>query len=944
MNPLQQLESAGQSPWLDYVSRGLIQSGEIGAMIARDGLKGMTSNPAIFEKSITASSDYDETLCAFQTQGDHSITEIYEHLAILDIQGAADALMPVYQATNAVDGYISLEVSPYLAHDEEATVVEARRLWQQVNRPNLMVKVPATPAGINAIRRLIADGINVNVTLLFALEAYQAVAEAYIAGLESRTALGKHVTGIASVASFFVSRIDNEVDRALEISVKDGLDAATAASLKGQIAIANAKIAYAYYEDLTKTARWSALAAKGAMPQRLLWASTGTKNPAYPDTMYVDQLIGPDTVNTIPPATMDAFRDHGTAKPDTVREGASQAAHQLGHLADLGISLNKITDRLLAEGVSQFADAFDRLLGAVARRRRALLEPSAPRYNLAAGGLAAPLAAASEDWRAKGNIRRLWARDASLWSGADEARWLDWLDIVASEQDQPGKWRDLAADVIERGITDVVLLGMGGSSLGPEVINLTFAGHRNGPRFHMLDSTDPASVAAIEAQITNYAKTIFIVSSKSGGTLEPNVFLAYFYEKACEKIIYDPGLQFIAVTDPGSAMERHARALKFWHVFYGSPQIGGRYSVLSPFGLAPMAALGIDTAKFLATTREMVRASGPDAPPAENPAVQLGLAMGVGQQAGRNKLTFFATKGIKGLGAWVEQLVAESTGKNGVAIIPLEGEPLAPVSAYGDDRFFLFYAMAGESDPAQAALKSALIAAGHPVADVLVESPYHLGQEFFRLEIATAVAGAVMGINPFDQPDVEAAKIKARTLTDAFEETGKLPAESPIYRENGVTIFADPANAAALGSTASLQDILTRQFARIEPHDYVALLAFIDRTPAHNDALNQLRAALVARHHVATCLGFGPRFLHSTGQAYKGGPSTGVFLQITVDDARDLAIPGHRFSFGVVKAAQAQGDLGVLYERGRRALRVHLANLGPAWSYFLTAALAAAKA
>jgi len=949
MNPLKQLEAAGQSPWLDYVSRSLIRSGEIATLIERDGLKGITSNPAIFEKSIAATDEYDEALREFQTGPnglihDHSVSEIYEHLAMADIRGAADALLPVYRATNGVDGYISFEVSPYLAHDQEGTIAEARRLWEQVDRPNLMVKVPATAAGIGAIRELIAEGININVTLLFALETYQHVAEAFISGLEARAAVGNPVAGIASVASFFVSRIDSLVDKELDDSVKDGLDAATAAVIKGQIAIANAKLAYAHFEDLVKTRRWLQLAAKGAMPQRLLWASTSSKNPAYPDTLYVDRLIGRDTVNTIPPATMDAFRDHGTAKPDTVFEDTALAARQLRQLAELGVSLGKITDRLLADGVQQFADAFDRLLGAVARRRAALLA-GAPRYEFAPGPLAVPIAAAAEEWRARGNVRRLWGRDASLWSGADEAKWLDWLDIVVSEEDQPGKWRDLASDVAEMGITDVVLLGMGGSSLGPEVIASVFDAERRHaikgivPSFHVLDSTDPASIAALEARLGDYRHTLFIVSSKSGGTLEPNLFLAYFYHRVAESLIYDAGNRFIAITDPGSSLEHQARALKFWHVFYGLPQIGGRYSVLSPFGLAPMAALGIDTARFLATTEEMVRSCGADVPPAENPAVQLGLALGIAARAGRNKLTIFATKALAGFGAWIEQLVAESTGKDGKAIIPVDGEPIAPADTYGNDRFFLFYSMDGETDAAQNQLKTEAIAAGHAVASINIDGPFHLGQEFFRLEMATAVAGSMMGINPFDQPDVEPSKIKTRALTAAFEETGHLAPENPIFAERGVRVYADPANAAALAGASDLQNLLALHFARLHPNDYVALLAFIERTPEHAADLNSLRAALVTRRRVATCLGFGPRFLHSTGQAYKGGPATGVFVQITADDPFDLPIPDRSLSFSVVKAAQAQGDLAVLYERGRRVLRVHLADLGPAWAYFMENAL-----
>ncbi len=914
MNPLKQLESAGQSPWLDYVSRDLVTSGEIATLIARDGLKGMTSNPTIFEKSITSSPLYDAAIRALLAKGDQTPTALYEHLAIEDIQAAADALLPVYKATKAVDGYISLEVSPYLAHDTAATIAEARSLWARVNRPNLMVKVPATPEGIPAIRELIAAGINVNVTLLFALDAYKAVAEAYLEGLEHRASLGNPVDHIASVASFFVSRIDAALDPVLD------------KSLQGKIAIANAQLAYAWFEELTAGSRWNALAGKGAHPQRLLWASTSSKNHAYPDTIYVDRLVGADTVNTIPPATMDAFRDHGTAEKDAIKQNIAQAPALLQQLEDHGISLPAITDRLLTDGVKQFADAFDRLLGAVAHKRALIL--NGPTNQLIhPGPLGAILDKTIEQWRAAGDIRRLWAKDATLWTGTAESHWLGWLDTVDNELDQPGKWRDLRDDVRERGITDIVLLGMGGSSLGPEVLNHTFAG-RVGPRFHMLDSTDPASVAAVEAEITDYPRTLFIVSSKSGSTLEPNIFLAYFHAKVLTELgPDDAGQNFIAITDPGSSLEKQARQLRFWHIFYGEPAIGGRYSVLSAFGLAPAAALGIDVPKFLALTRQTVIGSGKDVPPAENDAVKLGLAWGLAAKSGRDKLTIIATPSLASLGAWIEQLVAESTGKNGQAIIPIDGEPLSEAGRYGQDRFFLFYRLGAEKDLGQEKVKAELIALGHPVAEITVKDAYHLGQEFFRLEIATAVAGSLLGINPFDQPDVEASKLKTRALTDAYEQTGKLPAETPVFTAPGISIFADAPNAAAIAGATTLEELLAAHLNRAHPGDYVALLAYIHRIQPHTDRLNSLRAALLRARGLASALGFGPRFLHSTGQAYKGGSNNGVFIQITVADQLRLPIPGRKFTFAVVKAAQAQGDLAVLYDRNRRAIRVHLDNL-----------------
>jgi transaldolase/glucose-6-phosphate isomerase len=446
-------------------------------------------------------------------------------------------------------------------------------------------------------------------------------------------------------------------------------------------------------------------------------------------------------------------------------------------------------------------------------------------------------------------------------------------------------------------------------------------GHRQGwPKFHILDSTDPAQVRTV-TQALNLPKTLFIVSSKSGSTLEPNIFKQYFLQLAKEK--GTGGKQFVTVTDPGSHMEEVAKQDGFTHVFHGVKSIGGRYSVLSKFGLVPAAAMGVDLKAFLATTQQMVHAVGPYVPPAENVGVQLGIAMGVLATHGRDKVTLFASPGIGDIGAWLEQLIAESTGKQGKGIIPIAEEPAGTPEVYGRDRLFVYLQLEGEADP-QAAKIDALEKAGQPLVRILVKSKLHIGQEFFRWEMATAVAGSVIGINPFDQPDVEASKIKTRALTEAFETSGKLPDETAIFRKDGVALYTDDKNAQALGKHDTLVDYLKAHFARLGAGDYAALLAYIERNKAHIDALQAIRLTLRDRKHVATAVGFGPRFLHSTGQAYKGGPASGVFLQITADDAQEVPVPGQRYSFGVVKAAQARGDLGVLSERGRRALRVHL--------------------
>jgi transaldolase/glucose-6-phosphate isomerase len=922
VNPLKQLNECGQAPWLDYFTRSLVEGGELKTMIERDGLKGVTSNPSIFQKAIGESDEYTGAIGDFLANGDHSNTEIYEHLAVTGIQGAADVLKPVYDATDGRDGYVSLECSPYLANETEATVTEAQHLWDSVNKPNLMVKIPATPAGMPAIRRVIAKGINVNVTLLFSIDAYEQVVEAYISGLEDLKAKGGDVSKIGSVASFFISRIDTAVDKKLDALS----DKSVAEKLRGKVAIASAKIAYTRYQALFAGPRWDALAKAGAKTQRLLWASTSVKDKALKDTLYVEAMIGKDTVDTIPPATMDAFREHGVVKADAIEDDVAGAKASLAALMDAGVSLDEITDALVVDGVQQFADAFDKLFASIATHRREILGDKTPTLEILPGSDEAKAAfeAETETWRKHGLIRKLWAMDKSLWTGADEDKWGGWLDIVGRELGDDSL-KTFAEDVKARGFTDVVLLGMGGSSLGPEVISETFGPQAGAPRFHMLDATDPQQIHDIDAAI-RIETTLFITSSKSGGTLEPNIFTDYFLDrvgKACgaDKV----GEHFVAVTDPGSPFEKRAKELKFWRIFYGVPSIGGRYSVLSKFGLVPAAAIGVDVKRFLETTQKMVRACGADTPPSDNPSVQLGIALGVcASKLGRDKITIIASPGIADLGAWLEQLMAESTGKQGKGLIPLAGEPLGAPEVYGKDRFFAYLELDGQADKAQEAAVAALAKAGHPLAKIKVKDVWSIGQEFFRWEIATAVAGAIIGINPFDQPDVEASKKKTSALTADYEKSQTLPKDEPVFRENGIALYADPRNADELGRHNTLSGYLKSHFGRIHEGDYAAFLAYIDRDTAHEEALTGVRIVVRDKTHAATCVGFGPRFQHSTGQAYKGGPNTGVFMQITCDNPHDIDVPGHKYSFGVVKAAQAQGDLEVLNERGRRTLRVHL--------------------
>ncbi|WP_022719600.1 bifunctional transaldolase/phosoglucose isomerase [Rhodopseudomonas sp. B29] len=930
MNPVKSLEPHGQAIWLDFLARGFIAKGDLKKLIDSDGVKGVTSNPSIFEKAIGSSDEYDGAIGEALKKGDRSVGELYEQLAVEDIQHAADVLRPVYDRLKGHDGFVSLEVSPYLALDTKGTVAEAQRLWKAVGRENLMVKVPATRECVPAIQQLIAQGISINVTLLFSQAVYRQVAEAYIAGLEAYVAGGGDPSHVASVASFFVSRIDSAVDKELDDKIakaNDPSEKARLEKLKGKIAIANAKMAYQDYKKLFAGERWDKLKAKGAKPQRLLWASTGTKNKAYSDVLYVEELIGPDTVNTVPPATLDAFRDHGKPR-DSLEENLDDARAALEGLQKAGISLDKITDQLVVEGVKLFADAFDKLLGAVAYKRNVVLAKGLDEQKLSlAPELDKAVKAQADDWRTAGKIRLLWERDKSVWTGTDEDKWLGWLDAPKAGVAKLADYQDFSAWVKQRGFTDAVVLGMGGSSLGPEVLAVTFAQQSGFPKLHVLDSTDPAQVKTLENNV-KLASTLFIVSSKSGGTTEPNVMKDYFYARITDTVGADQaGGHFVAVTDPGSSMEKVAKAQKFARIFHGDPTIGGRYSVLSPFGLVPAAAAGLDLKKLLDLTLAMVRSCGPDVPPAENPGVQLGLAMGCAGLDGRDKVTITSSKAIADFGAWAEQLIAESTGKDGKGLIPIDGETLGAPAVYGNDRLFIDLRTESESDAAHEAKLAALEKAGHPVVRIVLRSPDHIGQEFFRFEMATAVAGSILGINPFNQPDVESAKIKTRELTAAFEKSGSLPKETPAISTDKADLYTDDANAAALrkaGADGTLNSWIKAHLSRSHAGDYVAMLAYIERDAAHIDALQVMRMAVRDAKHVATCAEFGPRFLHFDGQAYKGGPDSGVFLQITADDAKDLPVPGQKASFGIIKAAQARGDFGVLTERGRRALRVHL--------------------
>jgi transaldolase/glucose-6-phosphate isomerase len=928
-NTLKGLADFGQAPWLDYLHREILD-GELRRLIADDGLKGLTSNPSIFEKAIGGGDAYDETLKTLIAKGDDEVVALYERLAIADIQGAADQFRPVWDSLHGRDGFVSLEVSPYLARDTRGTIAEAQRLWRAVDRPNLLIKAPGTKEGVPAIRQLISEGININVTLLFGIEAYEAVAWAFIEGLEALKAAGGDVSRVHSVASVFVSRIDTAVDRAIDSRLEKAGDGASALhALRGKVAIANSKIAYQRYLEIVDSPRWRTLSDAGASPQRLLWASTGAKDPAYRDVLYVEELIGPETVDTMPPATMDAFRDHGRLA-NTLTSDLDAARQVLSEAARLGIDLDAVTDQLVDEGIDKFAESFDDLLGAVADKRTHILGSRLNTQWMKTGDLSDPLGTATDRATHEGWTRRLWAKDASLWPGGEAGKWLGWLDAASGACVDLQQLKGLREQVKAAGYAHALLLGMGGSSLGPEVLARTFGAAAGFPELIILDSTDPAQVTRVAGEI-DPARTLFIVSSKSGSTLEPDVLRRYFFdlvEKALGK--GKAGARFIAITDPGSKLEETARADGFWRVFHGEPTIGGRYSVLSNFGMVPAAVIGLDVEAIFDSVAVMRRACGPSAPPKANPGVELGLLLGVAGQAGRDKVSLIVSEPIGDLGAWLEQLIAESTGKHGKGLIPIDMEPLGPARVYGSDRVFAYVRLEHHDDPARDQAVRDLEEAGQPVVRITLANREMIFQEFFRWEVAIAMAGAVIGIDAFDQPDVEASKVKTRALTADFERTGRLAPQEPVATSGAFRVFSDPTYAKSLrngdgGNGADgPQALITQHLARARAGDYVALLAYIDRNEAHQESLQAIRHKIRDKRKVATTLEFGPRFLHSTGQAYKGGPDSGVFLQITGGDGPPVPIPGLKMDFATVESAEARGDFEVLAERGRRVLRLDL--------------------
>ncbi|PWB53865.1 MAG: transaldolase [Anaerolineales bacterium] len=909
---INKLTDLGQSIWLDYVERRILVNGELARLIDEGDVRGLTSNPSIFNNAIAKSKDYDSALVPMSWAG-YSDKRILEQLMIEDIERVADLLRPLFNRTHGGDGFVSLEVQPELANDTEKTIAVAQRYWETVNRPNVMIKIPATQAGLPAIRKSTAAGINVNITLIFSIERYKEVMEAYLSGLEDRLKAGKPVDHIHSVASFFVSRIDSKVDKYLSQVIQTSPEhAKVAQALQGKIAVANARLAYREFRVVFESERFRSLQKQGATIQRVLWASTSTKNPEYPDTMYVDELIGNYTVNTVPPQTLEAFKDHGKVEL-TIEKDLDKAQKAFSELEAVGISIKKVTAELEEEGVKAFSDSYESLFATVKTRCEVAVNQL--------GELAEPVAVRISKFEAEQFLKRFYALDGSLWTddpkGQEEVRIrMGWLGLPESSKALLPGLSKFTTQVKEAGYTQALLLGMGGSSLAAEVMSLIFENEAQGLKLTILDSTDPGQVLAA-ARGNPVPTTLYIVSSKSGGTAEVNAMFDYFWQVARRSVGERAGEHFIAITDPGTSLEKLAFEKNFRKIFLADSKVGGRYSALTAFGLVPAALMGIDIAQLLDCAAWMSSESSLSQPVGRNPGVVLGTVLGEAALLGHDKLTILSDPEIAPIGAWLEQLVAESSGKLGKGIVPVAGEPTSKPQIYGSDRLFVYFRRSGELDQKVKQLRKA----GQPVLTQEFTEDYDLGAEFYKWELAVATACSVLMVNAFDQPDVQDSKNRTVEKIAYYQKHHSFIEEKRLLVGQGVEISGK------LNIDGSGFETVVKKFILSgKPGDYVAINAYLARDQKNTASLRKLRQWILEHSKMATMVGFGPRFQHSTGQLHKGGYNRGLFLVITATPKKDIEIPGKGLSFGVLEYGQALGDIEALEAHGRRVLHIHLAS------------------
>jgi len=932
MNTLISLMNLGQSYWLDNLTRKKITSGELQKRVSEEGLRGITSNPSIFNKAITGSTDYDEQIIELVKEG-KTPYEIYDALTIKDVQDACDILKIVYNQSQCTDGFVSLEVSPYLAHDTKGTIKEARRLSTAVNRPNCLIKIPGTRKGIPAIEEMLYEGININVTLLFSISRYTDVANAHINAIERRIAEGKPVNKLVSMASIFISRIDTLADQLLTQHIthfREGNPTHRAESLLGKTGIATARLTYQRFKEIFHSKDWKVPEEKGANVQRPLWASTSNKDPLQDSLRYVEPLIGRDTINTLPDETITDLADHGVLKADTIEDDMDEANELFDKLKTFGINIDFITQQLENEGIQKFTDAYNELIKNLADKRLKILNSQPPAQTITYGKLEKEIKAAftNVDQRQLGKL--LFDKDPYLWKAdapqvKEITHRLGWLTLPDNYNDNAEKLIKFSEEIRNENYTHAVLLGMGGSSLCSEVARETFGTEKGFLQLWVLDNTAPAAIHELEKNIDIH-KTLFIVASKSGSTEETISFFRYFYEQLEKKGKHKPGNSFVAITDDGTPLVKLAKEYHFRKTFLNCPELGGRYSVLSDFGLVPMVLMGIDIKALLQSAKQM-ESSCDSLPALVNPGISLGVVLGVCQRHGRDKVTFVLSQSISSFGFWAEQLLAESTGKNGLGLIPVNGELLGPLKVYTNDRVFIHMYLSSDNNDADEKKLKELETAGHTIVRINVADKLALGGEYYRWEIAVAIAGIVMGINSFDQPNVEESKKNTRQLLDGWKKEGSFKKAEPLLKKEDISIYGGKTIQKSAGDQyETVGDFVAEFTSQARQHEYIALLPYFLLTDNRMKILKTWRQQMRDELKVATTLLGGPRYLHSTGQLHKGGPDTGLYIILVGEEENKLPIPGEKFGFETLHQAQALGDFRSLDDKGRRVIRINLGS------------------
>jgi transaldolase/glucose-6-phosphate isomerase len=930
MNTLIGLLDYGQSYWLDNLTRGKITTGELKKRVEEQGLRGITSNPSIFDKAISKGQDYDGHITELVKEGKNP-PQIYDALTIKDVHDACDILNPVYEQSDGTDGFVSLEVPPYLARDTEGTIKEARRLFKAVGKQNCFIKIPGTKEGIPAIEQMLYEGININITLLFSVDRYVEVAQAYIRAIARRVVEGKPVNHVISVASVFISRIDVLTDQLLAqyiIPGEENKNSYRTDLLSGRAGIATARLCYQRFKEIFSDEKWKKLEDKGAHVQRPLWASTSNKDPLYNDLRYVESLIGKNTVNTLPDETIAAFAHHGSIRKDAIEEHLQQANELFGELKKMSIDISFITQQLENEGVQKFTESYNKLISNLADKRMKMLADEASPQQVSCGKLGADVKAAYTSIDEKQIARLLFAADPHLWKKDPEqiksiSKRMGWLSLPDHFKKNTEAIVAFAQTIKQEGYTHAVVLGMGGSSLCSEVTLQTYAVTNRYLQLSVLDNTDPAAILNIESKI-DLDKTLFIVASKSGNTEETISFFRYFYQQLENKKKAKPGNNFVAITDHDTPLVKLAEEYKFRKVFINPPDLGGRYSVLSDFGLVPMALMGIDINAILSVAKQM-QGSCEGVPAASNPGISLGVVLGICPKNGRDKVTFILSDAIKSFGYWVEQLLAESTGKEGKGLIPVRSETLARPEDYGTDRIFIHMYLAADSDEADDKKIKALEEAGHPVVRIKLAHKIALGGEYYRWEVAAAIAGLVMGINPFNQPNVEESKKNTSQLLEKWCKEGDFKMSGPLFKMDNISVYGGKkTEQLAAGHYHSAGEVVNGFTGMSKPNDYIALLPYFMLTDQRTKILQAWRALMRDGLKIATTLLNGPRYLHSTGQLHKGGPDTGLYIILIGEKEKDVAIPGEKFGFATLHEAQALGDFHSLDDKGRRVIRICL--------------------